>query len=223
MVAQSNAMNKLTTFTAIPTRALKLEALSNISASFKLFCLACGVKALGEMMDHAAQAICGPRHARGRYRQGHRWGKTKAKIGFHGGKVEIDRPRLRGFDAGRDVDQHLVHCSLAEPVLRNCRLPTRYRLLLPTLDDLRELERGVLDKTSRADRLLNADEVSVRASLKNLIQTTSSDPSVRWKRRSLQNGGPARNFRLHQASETRGCSLLLGRNRSAQLSEPLSD
>src|SRR5438034_3625251 len=42
--------------------------------------------------------ICGPRHARGRNRRAHRWGKTKGKIGFHGGKVEIERPRLRGFD-----------------------------------------------------------------------------------------------------------------------------
>src|SRR5207344_2656956 len=95
---ESNAMNKLTTSTAIPTRALKLEALSNISASFELFCLASGMEALGEMMDHDAQAICGPRHARGRDRQAHRWGKTKGKIGFHGGKVEIERPRLRDFD-----------------------------------------------------------------------------------------------------------------------------
>jgi len=39
-----------------------------------------------------------PRHARGRDRRAHRWGKTKGKIGFHGGKVEIERPRLRGFD-----------------------------------------------------------------------------------------------------------------------------
>ena len=44
-------MNKLTTSTAIPTRALKLEALSSISASFELFCLASGMEALGEMMD----------------------------------------------------------------------------------------------------------------------------------------------------------------------------
>ena len=43
------------------------------------------------MMDHDAQAICGPRHARGRFRRAHRWGKTKGKIGFHGGKVEIER------------------------------------------------------------------------------------------------------------------------------------
>src|SRR5215831_9825345 len=91
-------MNKVTTSTAVPTRALKLEALSNIFASFELFCLASGMEALGEMMDRDAQAICGPRHARGRDRRAHRWGKTKGKIGFHGGKVEIERPRLRGFD-----------------------------------------------------------------------------------------------------------------------------
>ena len=50
------------------------------------------------MMDHDAQAACGPRHGRGPGRQAHRWGKTKGKIGFHGGKVEIERPRLRRFD-----------------------------------------------------------------------------------------------------------------------------
>ena len=91
-------MNKVTTSTAVPTRALKLEALSNIFASFESFCLASGLEALREMMDHDAQAICGPRHARGRERQAHRWGKTNGKIAFHGGKVDIERPRLRGFD-----------------------------------------------------------------------------------------------------------------------------
>src|SRR5437773_11912507 len=91
-------MNKLTTSTAIPTRALKLEALSKISASFELFCLASGMEAFGEMMDRDAQAICGPRHARGRDRRAHRWGQTQGQIGAHGGKVESDRPRRRGFD-----------------------------------------------------------------------------------------------------------------------------
>ena len=57
-------MNRPTTFTAIPTRALKIEALANISASFELFCLASGMEALGEMMDHDVRVICGPRHAR---------------------------------------------------------------------------------------------------------------------------------------------------------------
>ncbi len=91
-------MKKLTTSTAIPARALKAEALASMSASFERFCLAAGMEALAEMMEHDARAVCGPRHARGKHRQAHRWGKTKGKIGFHGGKVEIERPRLRGFD-----------------------------------------------------------------------------------------------------------------------------
>jgi hypothetical protein len=72
-------MNKFTTSTAIPTRALKLEALSNISASFESFCLASGLEALGEMMDHDVQAICGPRHARGRERRRTGGEKRKAR------------------------------------------------------------------------------------------------------------------------------------------------
>src|ERR1700731_3953560 len=91
-------MNRSTTSTAIPTRALKFEALANISASFELFCLASGMEALGEMMNHDTRAICGPRHARGHDRRAPRWGKTRGKIGFHGGKVEIERPRLRSFE-----------------------------------------------------------------------------------------------------------------------------
>ena len=50
-------MNELTTSTAIPTRALKLEALSKMSASFELFCLASGMEALGKMMDRDAQTM----------------------------------------------------------------------------------------------------------------------------------------------------------------------
>ena len=36
--------------------------------------------------------------SRGGDRVGHRWGKTKGKIGFHGGKVTVHRPRVRGLD-----------------------------------------------------------------------------------------------------------------------------
>ena len=75
-------MNKLITSIAVPTRELKLEAIANISASFELLCLASGMEALGEMMEHDAQAICGPRHARGPFRRAHRWGKTKLVPGL---------------------------------------------------------------------------------------------------------------------------------------------
>src|SRR2546429_5526403 len=92
-------MNKLTTSTALPTRALKLEALSKISASFELFCLASGMEALGEMMDRDAQAICGPRHARGRDRRAHRWGGKKGKIRFHRGTLERERAKPRAVCA----------------------------------------------------------------------------------------------------------------------------
>jgi putative transposase len=91
-------MTEHTTFTAIPTNAIKTEALTSMSASFERFCLAAGVEALAEMMEQDALAACGERHERGRRRKAHRWGKTKGKIGFHGGKVEMARPRLRGFD-----------------------------------------------------------------------------------------------------------------------------
>ena len=36
-------------------------------------------------------------------RQAHRWGRTKGKIGFHGGKVAIERPRVRGLDGAERV------------------------------------------------------------------------------------------------------------------------
>ena len=77
---------------------MKSEALASMSASFERFCLAAGLEALAEMMEQDARAACGERHERGRRRRAHRWGKTKGKIGFHGGKVEMVRPRLRGFD-----------------------------------------------------------------------------------------------------------------------------
>jgi len=95
---ESNAMKEHTTSTAIPTHALKAEALASMSASFERFCLAAGVEALNEMMEQDAAAVCGERHERGERRKAHRWGRTRGKIGFHGGKVEIERPRVRGLD-----------------------------------------------------------------------------------------------------------------------------
>ena len=94
-------MMKYTPIGANATNAMKAEALSSMSASFERFCLAAGLEALAEMMEQDAVAACGERHERNGQRKAHRWGKTKGKIGFHGGKVEMARPRLRGFD-GRE-------------------------------------------------------------------------------------------------------------------------
>src|SRR5271157_1653188 len=91
-------MKKHTTSTAIPTYVLKGQALASMSASFERFCLAAGLETLSEMLEQDATAACGERHERGERRQAHRWGRTKGKIGFHGGKVDIERPRVRGLD-----------------------------------------------------------------------------------------------------------------------------
>jgi len=74
-------------------------ALASMSASFERFCLAAGLETLSEMLEQDATAACGGRHGRGERRQAHRWGRTKGRIGFHGGK----RPRVRGLDGAERV------------------------------------------------------------------------------------------------------------------------
>src|SRR5258708_24658398 len=74
------------------------KAWDELSASFDRFCLAAGIETLGAMMETDAEAACGPRHSRSADRLGHRWGRTAGKIGFHAGKVAMERPRGRGLD-----------------------------------------------------------------------------------------------------------------------------
>jgi putative transposase len=93
-----------TTATALPPTIVGAvgKAWDEVSASFERFCLATGIEALGAMMEKDAEEACGARHARGEGRRGHRWGRTQGKIGFHGGKMEIERPRVRGL-AGKEL------------------------------------------------------------------------------------------------------------------------
>jgi len=78
------------------------KAWDEVSASFDRFCLAAGIEALGTMMEKDAEEACGPRHGRGSGRRGHRWGRTQGKIGFHAGKVDVERPRVRDLE-GKEV------------------------------------------------------------------------------------------------------------------------
>src|SRR5258707_2842509 len=78
------------------------EAFAEVRASFDRFCLAAGIEALGTMMEADVTAACGPRHGRDAARRAHRWGRTRGRIGFHGGRIEVERPRVRGLD-GREV------------------------------------------------------------------------------------------------------------------------
>lgn len=66
----------------------------DVDSSFERFCLTAGIGAIEQMLCEDAQRLAGPRHGRGE-RIGHRWGATKGKLGFHGGKVVVRRPRVR--------------------------------------------------------------------------------------------------------------------------------
>ena len=78
--------------------------------------------------------------------------------------VALGQPNRTGELARRDVDQHLVHGPLAEPVLCNSRLPARQSLLLA----LEAAKPGPLDldlaavKTDLAPRLPPAVPVAMR-------------------------------------------------------------
>ena len=83
------------TTTSAMTLVPSLEAAwRDVDISFERFCLTAGIGAIEQMLCEDAQRLAGPRHSRGE-RVGHRWGATKGKIGFHGGKVVVRRPRVR--------------------------------------------------------------------------------------------------------------------------------
>ena len=82
--------------------AVVVEAWRDVGASFERFCLTAGVAALDQMMAQDAVELCGPRYGHKDGKNGRRWGKTQGKIEFHGGKVAMERPRVRGFD-GKEV------------------------------------------------------------------------------------------------------------------------
>jgi putative transposase len=113
---ESNAMKKFnTTASTLPPEILRPvgKDWGEVSASFDRFCLAAGIEALGTMLEKDAEEACGPRRSRGEGRRGYRWGRTQGKIGFHGGKVAIERPRVRELD-GKEVVLASWEQSVAE-------------------------------------------------------------------------------------------------------------
>ncbi len=93
-----------TTPTVLPSTKVGAvgKAWDEVSASFERFCLAAGVEVLGAMMEKDAEEVCGARQARSDGRRAHRWGRTQGKLGFHAGKVAIERPRVRDL-AGQEL------------------------------------------------------------------------------------------------------------------------
>ena len=95
-------MKKITTpWSLAPMPSLE-TAWQDVDTSFERFCLTAEIGAIEQMLCEDAQQLAGAPHSRGGGRVGHRWGRTRGKIGFHGGKVAVHRPRVRGLD-GHEV------------------------------------------------------------------------------------------------------------------------
>ena len=88
-------MTHATTISSIPPGPSIETAWQDVHSSFERFCLSAGIEALEQMLCEDAERLAGPRHRRDPERAGRRWGATKGKIGFHGGKVGVLRPRVR--------------------------------------------------------------------------------------------------------------------------------
>jgi putative transposase len=82
-------------FALVPSLA---TAWQDVDSSFERFCLTAGIEAIEQMRCEDAQELAGKPHSRGGDRVGQRWGRTKGKIGFHGGRVTVRRPRVRSYD-----------------------------------------------------------------------------------------------------------------------------
>ncbi len=158
------------------------EAWQQVSASFERFCLASGIAALDTMMEQDAVELCGPRYGHDDGCAGHRWARTRGKVGFHGGKVGLERPRVRAR-AGQEMAHHIGHdaalrrtvesmhscrATLSEPgSRRESQRPSRPRSVLVEttaalsvirLDAVRSLRRWILQGERAALRLLDSSQ-----------------------------------------------------------------
>ena len=109
-------MKKSTTSAAVVPAAIIEDAWQEVGASFERFCLTTSLATLASMLEEDATQVCGARYDRADGRDGHRWGKTTGKVGFHGGKVEFERPRVRRRDGG-EVTLPSWEAALSEDLL----------------------------------------------------------------------------------------------------------
>jgi putative transposase len=115
-------MANTTTATCLPRLPSLEMAWRDVDSSFERFCLTAGIGAVEQMLCEDGRQLTGAPHSRGGGRVGHRWGTTEGKIGFHGGKVTVHRPRVRSFD-GHEVALP-SRTAASRPKLKQRKSPT---------------------------------------------------------------------------------------------------
>jgi putative transposase len=98
--ASPAALNAAAPSDAGPAVAVAFE---EVQSSFDKFCLIAGIEAFQELLREEASALCGERHQRHDGRRGRRWGETRSQVAFHGGRVGVDRPRVRSREGTREL------------------------------------------------------------------------------------------------------------------------
>lgn len=89
--------------TAASGPSLVEEAYGALTESFEQFCLMAGIASLTQMMNEDVSRLAGDRYEHCPAKPGYRWGKTKSQAGFHGGKIEVERPRVRSKATGKEM------------------------------------------------------------------------------------------------------------------------
>ena len=88
---------------AANVHALVKEAFDAVGASFERFCLMAGIESLTQMLGEDVDTLAGGRYEHRPDKPGYRWGQAKAQVGFQGGKIEVDRPRVRNKATGKEM------------------------------------------------------------------------------------------------------------------------
>ncbi len=87
-----------------PLAAAVGQAWDAVGTSFEQFCLTAGPASISQMLEEDVTGLAGDRYGRSPDAPGYRWGATKGKLGFHGGKVEIERPGVRSKATGAEME-----------------------------------------------------------------------------------------------------------------------
>jgi putative transposase len=77
-------------------------AFQEVQSSFENFCLLAGIEAFQDLLEDEAADLCGERHQRHEDRR--RWRKARSPVAFHGGRVDIERPRVRTPDGQQELE-----------------------------------------------------------------------------------------------------------------------
>ncbi len=62
-----------------------------------------GIDAMKTLMNEDAATLAGERYERDPGKSGYRWGRATGMVGFQGGRIRVERPRVRDKETGQEL------------------------------------------------------------------------------------------------------------------------